>query len=136
VRRPSFRPVWTILALVLCASILVVIAPRIFVDPARVDRVTFVNRTAYASEVEVTDARRAGWLPLGTVERGASTTLTNVVDQGDAWIFRVRAQGLDGGELRFSKDELIRSGWQVVIAGPVGSRLERQGASPTPIRSP
>jgi hypothetical protein len=117
------------------AAIVVAILPRVFVDPARVDRVTFVNHTVYAAEVEVTDAQRSGWLRLGTAERGATTSMTRVVDQGDEWIFRFGAQGLDGGELRMTKSDLIRSQWEVVIAEPIAKRLAQEGAAPSPIRN-
>ena len=114
------------------AAVVVAVAPRVFVDPARVDRITFVNRTVYAAEVEVTDARRAGWLRLGTAERDTTTSVTRVIDQGDEWVFRFGSQGLDGGEIRMSKRDLIRSDWKVVIGVPIGDRLEMQGAPPTP----
>jgi hypothetical protein len=112
--------------------VFVAIAPRVFVDPPRAQHLSFENRSAYAMEVEVTGARRDGWLRLGTAERGSTTVMSDVVDQGDEWIFRFASQGLDGGEARVGKAELVRDGWRVTIPGSIADRLAAQGAPPTP----
>jgi hypothetical protein len=123
-----------VLGFVLSVAFVIAIVPRLFVTPARIDQLRLVNQTAYATQVAVTDAPRSGWLRLGAVERGTTTVLEDVIDQGDEWTFRFQAQGFDGGELRFTREQLQRSDWQVVIAEPIGRRLAREGAQPTPIR--
>jgi hypothetical protein len=110
----------------------VAVAPRVFVDPARAEHVSFENRSAYAMEIEVTGAKRDGWLRLGTAERGSTTVVADVVDQGDEWIFRFGSQGLDGGETRVGKAELVRDGWRVTIPDSIAEHLAAQGAPPTP----
>ena len=50
------------------------------------------------------------------------------------WIFRFHSQGLKGGELRLTKDDLARVSWRVVIPDSIGRRMAGQGASPTPSR--
>jgi hypothetical protein len=110
----------------------VAVAPRVFVDPPRAEHVSLENRSDYAMEVEVTGARRDGWLRLGTAERGSTTIVSDVVDQGDEWIFRFGSQGLDGGETRVGRAELVRDGWRVTIPDSIAAHLAAQGAPPTP----
>jgi hypothetical protein len=126
---------WLWPAAIVTVAVIVAAAPRVFVDPPRIGHLSFENRTQYALEVEVTGAQRDGWLLLGTAERGATTVAPRVPDQGDAWIFHFESQGLDGGELPLSKDDLVRSGWRVVIPSAIGDRLASRGASPTPIHA-
>ena len=131
-RRLPLRSLWIGCCVVPVVAVLGVLATHVFVDVPTVDRVTFVNRTVYATDVSVTDARRDGWLGLGTLERGATTVVADVADQDDVWIIDFRSQGLDGGELRLTKDDLARASWWVVIPDAIGQRLAGQGAAPTP----
>ena len=126
---------WLWPAAILIVAVMVTVSPRLFVDPPRIDQLSFENQTNYTMEVEVTGAQRDGWLLLGTAERGATTIAPRVLDQGDAWIFHFESQGLDGGELPLSKDDLVRSGWRVVISNAIGNRLASQGASPSPVHT-
>jgi hypothetical protein len=132
-RRPSLR--WS-LSLLVAAVLLVVaiggLAPLVFEDQPTVRHVTFVNPTVYAIDIEVTGATRGGWLPLVTVERGATTVVDDVIDQGPEWILHFRSQGYDGGELSVARAELVRSGWHVVVPAAVGEQLASQGKGPAP----
>jgi hypothetical protein len=101
-------------------------------QPATVHRLSIVNDTPYALDVEVTGASRDGWTGLATAERERTTDVSDVVDQGQTWIFRVGSQGVDGGEVTVSRDDLARSDWKVVIPASVGTRLAAEGAPPTP----
>ena len=65
----------------------------------------------YAFDVEITGADRHGWLQLGEVDQRATTVFEAVLDQGSAWIVRL-ADG-EGGEVRYTRDELVRAGWRV-----------------------
>jgi hypothetical protein len=112
--------------------VFIAVAPRVFVDLPRADHLTLENRSTYAMDVEVTGTRRDGWLRLGTAERGTSTVFSGVVDQGAEWIFRFAAQGLDGGEARVARAQLVRAGWRLTIPGSIADRLAEQGAPPTP----
>jgi hypothetical protein len=132
-RRPSLRWSFSLLA----AAVLLVVAigalaPIVFVDHPTVRHVTFVNPTVYAIDIEVTGATRTGWLPLVTAERGATTVLDDVIDQGPQWVFHFQSQGSDGGELSVARAELVRAGWRVVVPPAVGERLASQGKAPTP----
>jgi hypothetical protein len=101
-------------------------------QPATVHRVSIDNETSYALNVEVTGANHDGWTGLATAERERTTDVSDVVDQGKTWIFRVDSQGVDGGEITVSRDDLVRAGWKVVIPASVGTRLAAGGAPATP----
>jgi hypothetical protein len=128
--RLRFRWWWVPLLLLVVA--IVVAVPRLFASPAVVSRVSFVNNTNYAMDVQVTDAARNGWTDLATAERRRTTVVRDVVDQGKTWIFHVESQGFDGGELQFTKDELKRADWKIVIPDSVGTKLAAEGAPPAP----
>jgi len=129
------RWVWGLLVVALVVVVAGAIAPRVFVDKSTVARITFENPTVYAINLQVTGARRDGWLPLGRAERGTTTQFDDVIDQGAVWIVRFESQGRDGGELRLTRDSLIRSGWKVVIPPSVGAALAAGGAPPTPVQA-
>jgi hypothetical protein len=59
--------------------------------------------------------------------------VVDVVDQGGVWIFHFESQGVDGGEQRYERGELERSGWKVVVSEGVAARLRASGAAPTPL---
>jgi hypothetical protein len=124
----------SVCALVVAITLIVVTGPRLFVDVPRVGPLSFVNTTPYSMEVDVTGAGRDGWLPLGTARRGGTTQKAEVIDQGREWTFRFRAQGLEGGEMRVAKADLVRSQWRVVISEAIARRLAAQGAPPSPLR--
>jgi hypothetical protein len=94
---------------------------RLLAGPSFVDRVTMVNPTAYTVDVEVTGADRHGWLQLGEADKRATTVFEVVLDQGSTWVVRL-ANG-EGGELRFTRDELVRAGWRVDIPAAMEARL-------------
>lgn len=100
--------------------------------PATVPRITFVNPTVYALNVEVNPGTGASWTSAGFVPKQSTTTVEEVPDQGDLWIFRFDGQGERGGELRRTREELEGDGWRVEIPEEVGRRLAEAGAPPTP----
>jgi hypothetical protein len=126
----SFRWWWLLIALgtVLFLSV----APRVLASPPHVSRVSFVNKTGYAIDVDVTGAQRDGMTLLGTAQQKGPTVVYEVIDQGDTWIFHFVSQGQDGGELRLSRADLARSAWQVAIPQSVGEQLAREGAPTSP----
>jgi hypothetical protein len=100
----------------------VVVMNRVLAGPSLVGGITFVNPAPYSVDVRVTDGHRAGWLSLGEVGHRASTRFEGVLDQGDVWIVRF-ADG-EGGELRITREELLRSDWRVQIPEEVEERLQ------------
>ena len=129
--RPKLRVQWWIPAL-LVVVLIATIMPRLLANTPTVPEITLVNRTKYAMHVQATDSARDGWTGMGTVERQDTTVVRDVVDQGSEWIFHFESQGVDGGEVRYGENDLVRSGWKVVIPESVGERLAGQGATPTP----
>jgi hypothetical protein len=126
--------VWALPVVALVAVVAGAIAPRVFVDESTVARISFENPTVYAINIKVSGARRDGWLPLGRAERGTTTQFDNVIDQGAVWILHFDSQGRDVGELRLTREVLMRSGWKVVIPTSVGEALASDGAPPTPLQ--
>lgn len=100
--------------------------------PKTVSRITFENPTAYALDIEVSSGAAGGWTSAGSVRQKSTAEVTEVIDQGDTWVFRFDSQGASGGELRLSRSELEASGWRVSVPVQVGTRLAGAGAPPTP----
>jgi hypothetical protein len=126
-RRIAGETVGAIVALLAIVAVAQAAAP-----PPTVDRIAFVNPTAYDLSIDVTSARRDGWMPVVLASRHRATVIREVVDHGDTWIFRVEAQGEDGGELVVSRRELERNHWVVSVPDEIASRLEAGGATPPP----
>ncbi len=100
--------------------------------PQTIPRITFENPTVYALDIEVSPGTAGGWTSAGSVRQKSTAEVTEVIDQGDVWLFRFDSQGASGGELRRSRTELEASGWRVSIPAEVGARLADAGAPPTP----
>jgi hypothetical protein len=100
--------------------------------PKTVGRITFENPTVYALDIEVSAGAAGGWTSAGSVRQKSTAEVTEVIDQGDVWVFRFDSQGASGGELRLTRAELEASGWRVSIPVEVGTRLAGAGAPPTP----
>jgi hypothetical protein len=100
--------------------------------PKTVARITFENPTPYALDIEVRPGAARGWTSAGSVRQMSTAEVSEVIDQGDVWVFRFDSQGQSGGELELSRTELEASGWRVSIPTDVGARLAAAGAPPTP----
>lgn len=100
--------------------------------PETVARITFENPTAYALDIEVSSGAAGGWTSAGSVRQRSTADVSEVIDQGDLWVFRFDSQGESGGELQLSRTALEASGWRVSIPDEVGARLALAGAPPTP----
>jgi hypothetical protein len=101
---------------------------RLVAGPSFVARITFVNPSPYDIDVDVTNRERAGWLPLGEVQDRETTVIQEVIDQGDVWIVRL-ADG-EGGEVRFTREELQRADWRIQIPATVEARLRSAWGPP------
>lgn len=96
-----------------------------------VDRVSIVNASEYDIRVEVSGDGKA-WMNLMTADRSSTTAVSDILDQGDVWLFRFAAQGRAGGDLGVPRSDLEQSGWVLEIPPEVAERLRRLGAPPTP----
>jgi hypothetical protein len=122
------RPVVEWIALLVVIGLLVVTMVQLVRGPRFVHHVRVTNRSTLAIDTDVADAGRDGWLSVAIARPGERMTTRDVVDQGDTWIFRFRAGGHEGGEVRVSRDRLARAGWTIEIPDPVIDRLERANA--------
>jgi hypothetical protein len=130
--RPA-RSVGSFLRPDVVAITLAVIAVMIFGvvtlrEPARVSSLTFTNTSNYDVVVDVSSSARRSWLPLAVVDAGTTREYRDVLDQGSTWVFRFRAQGVDGGEVAVSRHELAAAGWKLAIPNDVLQRLQAAGA--------
>jgi hypothetical protein len=112
----------TLLVAILVAGLLA-IAVRITEGPDFVDRVSVVNSTPYDLDVDVTGASRDGWLPLKIATRGTTATTRDVVDMNDTWVFRFSREGVVGGELELSREQLERNGWRIEVPERIAQQL-------------
>jgi hypothetical protein len=129
--RIRFR--WEWLAAAIAAVVFFTVIPPALTSPPTVPRVGFVNPTAYAIDIQITDARRDGQMDLGTAGPQATTVVQTVIDQGGTWIVHFTSQGHDGGEVVVARATLRSSGWQISIPDAVGTQLAREGTTPTPL---
>lgn len=129
------RRVLLAVVVIVGTSALVVVLPvlvRLTAGPSFVDRISFDNRSEYDLLVEVTGAERDGWLILGTARRETTTTVEEVIDQGDDWIFRFFVEGGEAGELRVERSRLEGDRWKVAVPERVAAELRAKGAPPSP----
>jgi hypothetical protein len=99
-------------------------------DPDRFD-VEVSNPTAYQISVSVSDGS-GGEIALLTLDPGETRAASNVMDQGETWVFAFEAHGHDGGELSVDRGDLRQAGWQLTIPDEVARRLDAAGAHPVP----
>jgi hypothetical protein len=122
--------VWLPVAVLAALIAVALLAPRLKPGPF-VGRVTVVNHSEYAVDVDVAGATTAEWLPLGTAGVHASTSIASVFDQGSTWTFRFGVQGNELGQIVVSRAELARAGWQVVVPDRFIAQLRRSGVAAT-----
>lgn len=120
--------VWHLLVLVGTVTVILA-AGRLMQEPSFIREITFDNRTSYDIGIQVTHGKRDGWMSIGTVRHASNSTFHEIYDQGDVWIFRFRAQGEEGGELRLTRTELERANWRLEIPESVGEELQSKGAA-------
>ena len=96
-----------------------------------VDRVVLVNDTSYHANVDVRGTG-GGWLGLTTVTSGSTTTVQQVVDQGNRWTFRFTYGVHDPVEATLTKKELIEKSWRVEVPAEFEQQLRDEGVVPPP----
>jgi hypothetical protein len=122
------RPVVEWIALLIVIGVLVVSMVQLVRGPHFVHQVRVANRSNLQIDVDVTGANRDGWLSMAIARPNERVTTRDVVEQGDSWIFRFRASGHEGGEVRVSRERLVRAGWTIEIPDRVIDRLEGANA--------
>ena len=97
-----------------------------------VDEVTIVNDTEYSANVDVTGRARDGWLGLTVVGPQSTTTVKEVVDQGEVWIFRFDYVDKYEEHVEISRRELEGRGWTIEVPQSFGQRLRDLDVPPPP----
>jgi hypothetical protein len=89
--------------------------------PEFVDHITVENRAAMEIGVAVADDEDAALLGIATAPPGRTARVTDVVDQGDRWVFVLTNAGQQLGRLVLTRDELGSRGWRVVLPATLGN---------------
>jgi hypothetical protein len=100
-------------------------------EPRRV-RLSVVNATPYVLSIDVRGSDGEGWLPVGYVEKRATTDIEEILDQGRTWIFRIAGQGRDAGSFTMTRVQLAEAGWRFEVPSAVEATLHAAGAPPSP----
>ena len=94
--------------------------------------ITIVNGTDYPVHVDVSGRDQNGWLGLTVVAPQTSTTVGEVLDQGEVWIFRFAYVGEYEDEVEISRAELERQEWTVEVPESFEQRLRDLDVPPPP----
>lgn len=114
------------------AAVLAIVLFRPALEPGPfVAHVSFVNRSEYAFDVDVTGAKTDGWMLLGSVADRTTTEVADVFDQGRTWTFRFVTQGQVVGEVEVSRAELARARWRIEVPARFADALRADGVGPT-----
>lgn len=130
-RTPRPKVVIGVVVAIASVALLFSVAQGLVRSQPFVDRVTIVNPTPYHLEVETVGVGRPHGVRLGAVGRERTKTIFDVLDQGREWIFRFTSGHGDGGEIRVSREELVRSDWRVTVPPSIGERLAAAGVAPS-----
>jgi glycine cleavage system aminomethyltransferase T len=101
-------------------------------DSSFIDEVTIVNDTDYSANVDVTGKARDGWLGLTVSGPQSRTTVEEVIDQGEVWIFRFDYVGRYEEEVEISRGELEGKGWTIEVPRSFEQRLRDLDLPPPP----
>ena len=85
-------------------------------------QVAVENRTGVAVDVDVASDPHDDVTLLGVVDAHETETFGDVVDQGDHWVLHVSTPGSRTVTLSFSRDQLSRAHWRVVIPSTVAPK--------------
>jgi len=111
---------------VVCITLFLIVATGC-TEPRHVDHITIRNGSPYSLTVSVADRGRNGYVGLGVVPREGEQTFTDVLDQGDLWVFRFTYGGEEAAELPVTRAVLQRNGWTVEVPQEVSATLAGLG---------
>ncbi len=97
-----------------------------------VDEVAVVNDTEYSANIDVSGKAGDGWLLLTTVEPQSTTTVEEVIDQGEMWILRFDYVGKYDQEVEISRRQLEQNDWTIEVPQSFEQRLRDLNVSPPP----
>lgn len=116
---------------VLVALVLVALLASSLRSGPFVDGVAFENHSDYAFEVAVAASPGGASTVLGNVAARGTTSVENVFDEGSRWTFRFSTQDRVVGDVVMSRDDLISSGWRVVVPARFAEALAGEGVVQT-----
>jgi hypothetical protein len=96
-------------------------------EPRHVDHITIRNTSPYSLTVSVADRARDAYLGLGVVPREGQRTFTEILDQGDLWVFRFTYGGAEAAELPVSRAVLQQDHWTIDVPEEVAPTLAALG---------
>jgi hypothetical protein len=111
---------------IVCITLFLIVATGC-TEPRHVDHITIRNGSPYSLTVSVADRGRDGYVGLGVVPRDGEQTFTEVLDQGDLWVFRFTYGGEEAAELPVTRAALLRNNWTVEVPPEVSSTLAGLG---------
>ena len=98
--------------------------------PHTVSQVNLVNRTPFDLNVQVDNGQPGDTVLLGVAQPDQTTSVNEVADQGDTWVFSLSRGGVSAGTVRISRSELAAHQWQVVIPAAAAVPLFASGQEP------
>lgn len=107
-----------------------VLMGRLLQGPSFVSQVVLVNPTHYDFNVALTNGRPDDVILLGVAQPMQTTTVNEVIDQGNTWDFTMSRAGVTTGVLRVSRSTLQAHHWQVVIPASFATTLDVHGQPP------
>ena len=132
---PKAIPVRSLLlwgGLVVVIGLVALLAATALRGPKFVSGVTIDNPSPYVVSVEVAPANSGEWTQLTAISPNTTTTVSQIVDQGGTWVFRVASAGADGGVFTVSRNDLAQAGWKVTVPPSIIARLRAQNVSDAP----
>jgi len=122
-------------AIVIAIASVLLIGVLFMGGPARVDHLTITNPTDYDLSIQLASDANGASLPFAVIGQRSTREFHGVLDQGDNWLFRFRAQGQDGGDVTISRSELASAGWQLTVPASVLTQLQQLGVPTSPCTS-
>ena len=132
---PKAVPVRSLLlwiGLAIALGLVVLLATAALRVPRFVSSVTIDNPSAYAIDVAAAPANSTEWTQLTAIAPNTTISVSQVVDQGGSWVFRVGSAGTVGGVFTVSRSDLARAGWKVTVPPSVIARLRAQNVPEAP----
>ena len=132
---PKVVPVRSLLlwgALAVVIGMVALLTAAALRGPKFVSSVTIDNPSPYVMTVDVAPANSSEWTELSAIAPNTTTAVSQVIDQGRTWVFRVASAGADGGVFSVSRTDLAGAGWKVTIPPSIVAHLRAQNVPEAP----
>jgi hypothetical protein len=118
--------------LAVAIAIVVVLAATAMRGPKFVSSVTIDNPSPYVVTVDAAPANSSEYTELSAISPNTTTSVSQVVDQGGTWVFRVSSAGVNGGAFTISRSDLARADWKVTIPASIIAYLRAHNVVDAP----